>query len=261
MPAKAAHAASSHPPRHISVSKSAHILGLPYDAVPVDREGRLDRDYLPTLGDAVLVLTAGTTGRGVVDSLSPIEVTWVHVDAAWAGPLRLTKHSNLLSGIEVADSVAVSAHKWFFQPKDSALVLFKDPNAQALVSFGGSYLATPNIGVQGSPAAAAIPLLGTLLAWGRAGMARRIETCMEIAVQLAQRLSDDPRCELRQMPETGVINWRPNQRSTEGVIRALSGTASKVQIDRALWLRHVAANPRADPDAIWSPIGAALDLR
>ena len=51
---------------------------------------------------------------------------WVHLDASWAGPLRLSLlHCHLFDGIEKADSVAISAHKWLFQPKDSALVLFK----------------------------------------------------------------------------------------------------------------------------------------
>ena len=67
--------------------------------------------------------------------------------------------------ITKADSVAVSAHKWLFQPKDSALIMFQNPElANSAISFGGGYLTSPNVGVQGSRGAVAIPLLATLIA-------------------------------------------------------------------------------------------------
>ena len=110
---------------HISVAKAAHILGMPFRAVAVDVHGRLNRTQLGDVKEAAVVLTAGTTGRGVIDALEPVACRWVHVDAAWAGPLRLTRFSARLDGIEQADSVAISAHKWLYQPKDSAIILFK----------------------------------------------------------------------------------------------------------------------------------------
>lgn len=48
---------------HISVTKSAHILGMPFKAVAVNAHGQLDRSQLDALTDAAIVLTAGTTGR------------------------------------------------------------------------------------------------------------------------------------------------------------------------------------------------------
>ncbi len=50
--------------------------------------------------------------------------------------------------------------------------------ANAAISFGGGYLADPNIGVQGSRGAAAIPLLATLITWGRTGIVDRIDRAM-----------------------------------------------------------------------------------
>ena len=58
---------------HISVEKSAHILGLPFIRVPVDSTGRLDRKKLGDVADAAVVLTAGTTGRGVIDGLQSVD--------------------------------------------------------------------------------------------------------------------------------------------------------------------------------------------
>lgn len=168
---------------HLSIAKAAHLLGLDYRRVPVNASGSLDAAQLPAnLSRCALVLTAGATSTGAIDSLDLAgSAAWTHVDAAWAGPLRLSKYADLLAGIESADSVAVSAHKWLFQPKESALVLFKDTaKAHAAVSFGGAYLATPNVGVLGSHGAAATALLATLLAWGREGVAQRIEHCMDL---------------------------------------------------------------------------------
>ena len=169
---------------HLSVSKAAHLLGLRARPLPCDREGALRSDALPAdLGRSALVLTAGTTSTGAVDDLSLIgRAAWTHVDAAWAGPLRLSRvYAPGLAGLERADSIAISAHKWLFQPKESALVLFRDATlAHEAISFGGAYLATPNVGVLGSHGAVAVPLLATLLAWGREGLAARIERCLSL---------------------------------------------------------------------------------
>jgi L-2,4-diaminobutyrate decarboxylase len=243
---------------HISVAKSAHILGMPFQGVRVTPSGQLDRDALPGTKDAAIVLTAGTTGRGVIDDLKPVDAAWVHVDAAWAGPLIFTKYADRLAGIEHADSVAISAHKWLYQPKDAAIILFSDQDAQQAVSFGGAYLAVPNVGVQGSRGAAAIPLLATLLAWGRKGLAQRIEKNMADAEMLAGYLKNDPRTELKQPPETGVLNWRPIDNDIDKVYTQLGETVSKTKIDGELWLRHVAANPHANIIKIWQKISDSI---
>ncbi|CAD7841893.1 MAG: Pyridoxal-dependent decarboxylase family protein [Olavius algarvensis Delta 4 endosymbiont] len=114
---------------HISIEKAARILGLPYGQIATKSVGQIDPEKLGDISNACLVLTAGTTATGVIDSLELVgQAKWSHVDAAWAGPLRLSPdYADLLDGIEKADSIAVSAHKWFFQPKDSALIMFREP--------------------------------------------------------------------------------------------------------------------------------------
>ncbi len=239
---------------HISVAKSAHILGMTFQAVAVTPLGQLDRAQVTETKNAAIVLTVGTTGRGVIDDLKPIDAQWVHVDAAWAGPLIFTKYADRLTGIKHADSIAISAHKWLYQPKEAAIVLFADHDAQRAISFGGDYLAVPNVGVQGSRCAAAIPLLATLLAWGKKGLAERIEQNMADAESLAAYLENDPRTELKQGPETGVLNWRPVQSDIDIVYSQLGETVSKTKIDGEVWLRHVAANPNANIIKIWQKI-------
>lgn len=261
----ASHVVAS-PDAHISVPKAASILGLPYETLPIDQEGRVTTLQKPLREDTALVLTAGTTGRGVIDSLHHTtasrrnagDAAWVHVDAAWAGPMRLTKYAHLLHGIEGADSIAISAHKWLFQPKDSALVLFADTEAEKAITFGSSYLVKPNVGVQGSRSAAGVALLGTLLAWGEQGLAQKVEQCISISEQLAMRLEDDPRAQLKQKPETAVVNWRPRTKSVESVLEKLGSVASKTEIGGQLWIRQVATNMYADIEKIWSEIDQAI---
>lgn len=238
---------------HLSIAKAAHILGLKYLSVPIDAKGSMDAAQLPTdLRKSALVLTAGATSTGAIDPLDLAgRAAWTHVDAAWAGPLRLSQHAHLLAGIESADSVSVSAHKWLFQPKESALVLFKDTaKAHAAVSFGGAYLATPNIGVLGSHGAAATALLATLLAWGREGVAQRIEHCMNLARCLSDFVAADERLELYAQPQTGIVVWRPKDENLfDQVMHQLPvGSTSTTTIAGVKWFRNVAANPSADID-------------
>lgn len=241
---------------HISVAKSAHILAMPLVSLPVDAAGRMQVESHQVEPTDALVATAGTTGRGVIDPLDRLGALWLHVDAAWAGPLKLTRYADLLKGIEQADSVAISAHKWFYQPKDSALVLFKDQSHQTQISFGGSYLSTPNIGVQGSRGAAALPLLATLMAWGQNGLAIQIQKNMADAEMFAKWVEQHDALELKQMPETGVVNWRPISGSTDEL--ALKGVSSITSIEGEVWMRQVAANPHVRLRAVTSAIEATL---
>jgi L-2,4-diaminobutyrate decarboxylase len=181
---------------HVSIEKAARLLGLRYRPLPTHSDGRLRCDGVDKVEQSCLVLVAGATSTGVIDPLDLAGVAaWTHVDAAWAGPLALSdRHRHRLAGIDEADSVAISAHKWLFQPKESALVLFKDTaSAHGALSFGGAYLAVPNIGVLGSHGAVAIPLVALLRSWGRDGLADRIDRCMEAAERFAAFVQNDPR--------------------------------------------------------------------
>lgn len=248
---------------HLSVAKAAHLLGLEYVQVPAEPTGAIVADGLPRdLADAALVLTAGATSTGAIDPLRLCgRAAWTHVDAAWAGPLRFSpRYSELLAGIEAADSVAVSGHKWMFQPKESALVLFADTaSANDAISYGGAYLATPNVGLLGSHGANAVPLLATLMAWGRQGLAMRIEQAMALAQQLHDWLRADGRVVTFGPPQSGVLLWRPASGSAESVRAHLPpSTCSLTQVAGVGWLRHVAANPMANLQAICAAIERAL---
>jgi L-2,4-diaminobutyrate decarboxylase len=247
---------------HLSIRKSAEILGLKYTALPTNSRHEIDISSLTQLDQTALVLTAGTVATGIVDPLSrPDGTAWVHVDAAWTGPLRLTdRFARCLDGIETADSVGFSAHKWLYQPKGSALVLFRNADAaHDALSYGGGYLATPNVGLLGSTPAAAIPLAAMILSWGRTGLGQRIESDMAKADELAKLIESDPRFLLWGPNQTGVVVWRPVDAAASDVRNRLkNGWVSLTEVDGQTWFRSVAANPSADPGYLFDQVSAAL---
>jgi L-2,4-diaminobutyrate decarboxylase len=249
---------------HLSVAKSAHILGLELIEVETNGLGRIEHRKLPAdLSNSALVLTAGTTSSGSLDILRRSNnAAWMHVDAAWAGPLRLSQtHREKLDGIEAADSVAISGHKWFFQPKESGLILFRDvEKAHAAISFGDAYLTVPNIGILGSHGANAIPLFATLLSWGRTGLEQRINKAMLLADRLTAYLVEQPDVQLFGANASGVVLWRfKSGRDVLGLVEQLPvGAASTTTVDNKTWIRHVAANPNVNLELLTDAIDAAI---
>ena len=144
----------------------------------------------------------------------------------------------------------------------SAFIFFKDTvKAHASVSFGGAYLAAPNIGVLGSHGAAATALVAMLLAWGREGVAQRIEHCMKLAHCLSDFVSTDERLHLYAQPQTGIVVWRPKDENL--IDRILNhmpiGSTSTTTISSEKWFRNVAANPNADIELLIKMIQVVLD--
>ncbi|MEL6317124.1 MAG: pyridoxal-dependent decarboxylase, partial [Pseudomonadota bacterium] len=231
---------------HLSVGKAARILGLEADVLGESGAPLRAEDLPDDLSQTALVLTAGATSTGAIDPPALAgRAAWTHVDAAWSGPLRFSaRHGAALDGVERADSLAISAHKWLFQPKESALVLFRDTAAaHSALSFGGAYLAAPNVGVLGSHGAAAVPLLDTLLAWGREGLAERIDRAMALMDRLHERLARDPRARVFGPPQSGVLLWRPADAAPEAArARLPAGLCSLTSVAGESWLRQVAAN-------------------
>jgi L-2,4-diaminobutyrate decarboxylase len=240
---------------HLSIKKGAHLLGLPLRLVD-------DWRWPGEVASSAVVVTAGTTSSGEVEPLDAADgARWRHVDAAWAGPLRLSeRHRHLLEGIEGFDSVSISAHKWMFQPKESALVLFKDHvAAHDSISVEGAYLAVPNVGVLGSHGATAAHLLATLLAFGRSGLASSIERCMELAEELHGLVEAHAELVARSRPHTGVVCWRHRTVPPETLLRHLPPDVfvSSTVIAGTRWLRSVSANPLADPRLVVDGVLAA----
>ncbi|HXE90438.1 MAG TPA: pyridoxal-dependent decarboxylase [Terriglobales bacterium] len=140
--------------RHVSVDKAVDAIGLgrrALRALPTDDEFRLRLDALEAaiaedkrqgVRPMCIVGIFGTTNTGAVDSLTELrriadrEGMWLHADAAYGGGMLLSHQWPMRDrGLELADSVTMDPHKWFYAPLDAGAVLVKDER-RLTASFG-----------------------------------------------------------------------------------------------------------------------------
>ena len=140
--------------RHVSVDKAVDAVGLGRTALrtlPTDPEFRMS---LAALEEAIeddrkrgirpmcIVGIFGTTNTGAIDPIRELrwiadrESMWLHADAAYGGGMLVSnEHAVRNQGLELADSVTLDPHKWFYAPLDAGALLVKD-EARLTASFG-----------------------------------------------------------------------------------------------------------------------------
>jgi aromatic-L-amino-acid/L-tryptophan decarboxylase len=140
--------------RHVSVDKAVDAVGLgrtALRALPTDSEFRVRLDALESaiaedrrrgIVPMCIVGIFGTTNTGAVDPIRELrtiadrERMWLHADAAYGGGMLLSNESPMRDrGLELADSVTIDPHKWFYAPLDAGAVLVKDEK-RLTASFG-----------------------------------------------------------------------------------------------------------------------------
>jgi aromatic-L-amino-acid decarboxylase len=140
--------------RHVSVDKAVDCIGLgrnalrplPTDAnfqVRIDAlEEAIAQDKKDGIRPLCIVGLFGTTNTGAVDDIRVLrriadrEGMWLHVDAAYGGGMLLSHEWSMRDrGLELADSITIDPHKWFYAPLDAGAVLVKDQD-RLTASFG-----------------------------------------------------------------------------------------------------------------------------
>jgi aromatic-L-amino-acid/L-tryptophan decarboxylase len=140
--------------RHVSVDKAVDAVGLGRTALrvlPADSEFRVRLDALEAaieedrscgIRPMCIVGIFGTTNTGAVDPISQLrriadrEQMWLHADAAYGGGMLLSNEFPMRDcGLELADSVTIDPHKWFYAPLDAGALLVKDEQ-RLTASFG-----------------------------------------------------------------------------------------------------------------------------
>jgi len=130
---------------HFSIARALDELGFPPETLvvlPADERYRLHpepvaaaitEDRSRGLRPVAVCAVAGSTNTGSVDlvpelaALAAGEGLWFHVDAAYGGAARLSaRDAGRVPGLELADSVTVDPHKWFFQAYDLGALVVKD---------------------------------------------------------------------------------------------------------------------------------------
>lgn len=122
--------------------RAAGISSKQLRNIPVDGEFRMDmkqleksiktdieQGYVPLM----VIASAGSTNTGTIDQLEDIARLckqygcWYHIDAAYGGFFTMTESGKqLLSGIELADSITLDPHKGLFLPYGTGAILVKD---------------------------------------------------------------------------------------------------------------------------------------
>ena len=191
---------------HVSLMKGLGMLGLGRERVvrvPVDSQGRLIAARLPAIdGPSIVCLQAGNVNTGAFDPIGEVAArlhgtgAWIHVDGAfglWAA--ASSQKRALISGIDLADSLATDAHKWLNVPYDSGLVFVRDARAlYAAMSANAAYFPEgqtrdPQRFVpEGSRRARAIEVWAALRSLGRRGLAEMIERNCRHAERFANEL-------------------------------------------------------------------------
>jgi glutamate/tyrosine decarboxylase-like PLP-dependent enzyme len=190
---------------HITIVKALRILGFGtqhLERAPVDGNGRVDPERLPTLDDrTILCLQAGEVNTGEFDPFEPLVAAarkagaWVHVDGAfglWARGAAGTRH--LTAGVAGADSWTTDGHKWLNTPYDGALAICRDAEAlAAAMNSDAAYSSASvdsqkNLGLEFSRRARGIPIWAALRTLGRRGVAEMVERHCRQARQLAEGL-------------------------------------------------------------------------
>jgi glutamate/tyrosine decarboxylase-like PLP-dependent enzyme len=192
---------------HPTLFKSLGLLGLGRNRVirvPVDEQGRMRADALPSLSSNTIVCTqAGNVNTGAFDPIRDIckrahEVgAWVHVDGAFGLWASASSRAYLTRGAEEADSWATDAHKWLNVPYDSGLAFVRDAEAlRAAMAVSAEYLPTgiahrnpseytPEL----SRRARGVEVWAALRSLGRTGLADLIDRTCRHARHFAEGLS------------------------------------------------------------------------
>src|SRR5579862_2259544 len=140
--------------RHVSVDKAVDAIGLGRSALralPTDENFQVRLDALEEaiaadkkqgIRPMCIVGIFGTTNTGAVDDIRALrriadrERMWLHADAAYGGGMLLSHGWPMRDrGLELADSITIDPHKWFYAPLDAGAVLVKDQR-RLTASFG-----------------------------------------------------------------------------------------------------------------------------
>ncbi|CAN5312502.1 aminotransferase class V-fold PLP-dependent enzyme [soil metagenome] len=240
-----------HPGKIIVASEQAHythsrisaVLGLDFAKVNVTANGRMDMTALEERliegNVGTVVVTAGTTSTGSVDSLKDVLKLRekydfrIHVDAAYGGYFTLAQNLDVAVAetyalIKEADSVVIDPHKHGYQPYGCGCVLFKDPSVGALYKhdspytyFSSAELHLGEISLECSrPGASAAALWATqqMFPLERGGQfALNIEKCRQAALQMYDKLQsiEGGAFFLPLKPDLDILVYAPNP-STKG---------------------------------------------
>jgi aromatic-L-amino-acid/L-tryptophan decarboxylase len=198
---------------HMSIPKAVALLGIgrenlrliPVDdsfrMIPAQLEAQLQRDKHLGIIPVAVVVTAGTVSTGAIDPLPQISEiaakygAWLHVDGAY-GALGAIALPEKFQGLDLANSVSLDPHKWFYQPIDCGCLLYRDASAaHRAFAHSGDYVR-------------ALKLWFSLRYHGFAAIRKSIEKDLSHARRLADSITKEPALGLLAPVELSAVCFR-----------------------------------------------------
>jgi len=255
--------------RHVSVDKAADAVGIGREGLrilPTDDhfelrldalESALEEDRKQGIRPMAIIGMGGSTNTGAVDSLSRLREiadrvgAWLHVDAAYGGGMLLSrKHPGALPGLDLADSVTMDPHKWFYAPLDAGAILVKN-EARLTRSFGlqPAYLTDPldrkderyNYYVHGFEQSRRFRSLKVWMGFKRYGakeMGAWIDANVDQALRLHRLAADHPDFEPAVKPRMSAVclRYRPSGLDEEVLARLHAEVARRIEDGGRFWI-------------------------
>jgi len=232
---------------HFSMEKSAHLMGMGYEAVvkvPVNSAMQMDVEALKKLIEKdiadgnlpfCIAATVGTTDFGSIDPLKELRELcdrygmWLHADAAYGSGVVLSrKYACRVAGLALADSITVDFHKMFLLPISCSASLIKDKrNFDALTIHADylnreedeedGYINLVNKSMQTTRRFDALKVWVSFKMRGADGWSDLITGCIDNAAYFYSRLAENPDVEVITAPEISSVVFRvlPKNGSTE----------------------------------------------
>lgn len=244
---------------HTALSRAATIVGVRPEnvrKVKADDLFRIDMEELKRcvaedraagFTPIAICANAGTTNTGAVDPLGAMadyceaEGIWFHVDAAYGGFAILTEKGRVLfKGLERADSIAMDAHKWLFQPFEAGCLMVKDVRKlEESFSVHPEYLQDtqwgadhPNFGDRGlqlSRSFRALKVWMSIQTFGMAAFRRSIGKGIELAARAEEYIRASDVLQIANPASLGVVCFRVNPRGLDTSDEQLEGLNVDVQ--------------------------------
>jgi aromatic-L-amino-acid decarboxylase len=279
---------------HFSIARGLDLLGFPPETLRVvDSDDRfrlraepvaaaIAEDRAAGLTPFCISPVVGSTNTGSIDDVPSLadlaarEDLWLHVDAAYGGAARLSPAlAGRVPALELADSLTIDPHKWFFQPYDIGALLVKrredllhtfhrEPEYYRVWEPEDEPLHWYQYSLEGTRRFRALKLWLSWKHLGTTGFASLIEHTVEVADHLARRCREAGFEVIE--PDLSVVCFRAVPEGLHGVAlddhqkrvqRALevsgAGWVSTTTLRERTWLRAGVVNylsTTADADRV-----------
>ena len=229
---------------HTALTRAARIVGIRPErirVVPSDDHYRIDVAVLADMiaedrSNGFTPITvcgnAGATNTGAVDDLDALadlcerEEIWFHVDAAYGGFAILSEYGKkIFVGLDRADSIAMDAHKWLFQPFETGCLMVRDvrkleqafavhPEYLQDTEWGAEHPNFGDRGLQLSRSFRALKVWMSIQVFGMEAFRRSVSKGIELAQKAEEYVRASETLEIANPASLGVVCFRINPRGS-----------------------------------------------